>query len=68
MDTRAELRALIASHRLARRDVAGLLHVSLDSVHSWLRPPGNAASREPPRMAVELLRLRCIEREREPLP
>ena len=68
MDTRAELRALIASHRLARRDVARLLHVSLDTVHGWLRPIGNAASREPPRMAVELLRMRCIEREHVPLP
>jgi hypothetical protein len=55
--TQAALRAIITAHGYTRAQVAEILGVSVDTVHSWLRPPTNAAFRAMPVREVERLRL-----------
>ena len=51
------LREIMRERGLTRAQVARLLDVSLDTVHSWLRPPGNRAHR-----AMKAREIRGLER------
>ena len=39
---------------LSRKDFAEKMGVSVDTIHSWLRPEGGAAHRPAPEMAAKL--------------
>lgn len=64
MQLKRELREVIEANGLARQEVADLLHVSLATVHGWLRPVTSKASAPPPRMAIELLAIKAKAREK----
>lgn len=62
MQLKRELREVIDTHHLPLKEVAELLHVSLDTVKSWLKPTSTRSSNTPPRMAIELLAIKAKAR------
>lgn len=64
----ARLRALMREHKLTRAQVAEILgeaigeRVSVDTVHAWLRPPGNRAHRNMPSAKLRILELALATR------
>lgn len=58
MDRKALLRRLMEEARLTRARTAEVLHVSVDTVHSWLKPPSSRSSNPVPLWAIELLALK----------
>ena len=49
------LRALIKGAGITRQEAADLLHVSIHTLHAWLRPVTSKAANPTPMWAVELL-------------
>lgn len=62
MNNRDKLIALIADHKLERREVAEMLSVSKAEVDQWLLPRGAAGNAEIPSMAIELLEIKVRQR------
>lgn len=58
MNNRDRLIALLTDHRLERREIAQLLHVSRDTVDRWLAPRETHGREDVPEMAIELLELK----------
>jgi len=56
------LRALMKGAGLTRQQAADLLHVSLPTVHAWLRPATSKAANPTPLWAVELLALKTRQK------
>ncbi|UFW91038.1 hypothetical protein BjapCC829_21865 [Bradyrhizobium barranii] len=52
---RRQFRAMIEERGLTREHIAGLLHVSLDTLKAWLKPETAASSNPVPEWAIELL-------------
>lgn len=52
------LRSTIAAAGLSRLAAAKLLHVSINTVHAWLKPDGNKGANPCPGWAPELLDLK----------
>lgn len=50
-----ELKSIIKEAGLTRLQAAGLLHVSIETLHAWLKPPTSKSSNPCPLWAVELL-------------
>lgn len=62
MNNRDRLIDIILAHRLERRDVAELVHVSTDTVSRWLLPMESHHREDIPDMAIELLELKLAAR------
>jgi len=52
---RLQFRKMLEDRGLTREQAAELLHVSLDTMKSWLKPETTASSNPVPQWAVELL-------------
>ena len=52
---RLSFRQMIEDRNLTREQAAELLHVSVDTIKSWLKPETTASSNPVPEWAVELL-------------
>lgn len=63
MTNTERLRATMREHNLTRQAVADLLGralerpVSIETVHAWLKPPGNRSARNMPTEKLKLLQL-----------
>ena len=55
---RTRLKELAAEYALSPRRLAELTHVSIPTATAWLRPVDNAAAREIPEPALELLAMK----------
>lgn len=55
---RLALRSMMADRDLTREQTAEVLHVSFDTLKSWLKPETTASSNPVPEWAVELLALK----------
>jgi hypothetical protein len=58
-----EIRTMLKKHKLTREQAAGLLHVSLRTLHNWLAPVGTVNYRAMPLAAWELLLIKLGEKE-----
>ncbi|HTT07863.1 MAG TPA: hypothetical protein VMH34_03630 [Gammaproteobacteria bacterium] len=67
MNNRDQLIDLMAAHKLERRDVAELVHVTIDTVHDWLLPMESHGRVDIPDMAIELLTLKLAARGQPPV-
>lgn len=56
-----EIRDVLKKHGVTREKAAGLVHVSLKTMHGWLSPIGGKAHRAMPLSAWELLLLKLVE-------
>lgn len=63
--TQAALKAIIDAQNYSRAQLAEILGVSLDTVHSWLRPPDNVGFRAMPLRELERLHLKLKGSARE---
>lgn len=60
--TTTEFRELVRGCGLTRRDVAALIHCTERALATWMLPVGSKGHREPPAMALELLRIKLEAR------
>jgi len=51
-----EFRVIMVSAGVTVRRTSELLHVSIDTVKAWLKPPTSKSANAPPLWAIELLR------------
>jgi orotate phosphoribosyltransferase-like protein len=63
MNNRDRLIDLMVTHKLERREIAELLHVSPDTVGHWLLPVEAANREDVPDMAIDLLTMKLAARE-----
>lgn len=57
-----ELREMMVGFELSTQQTADLLHVSVDTVKSWLKPATSKSAYPTPLWAVELLRYKIFDR------
>jgi hypothetical protein len=57
---------LMTAHKLDRRDIATLVHVTRETVDRWLLPPEARTREAIPDMAIELLTLKLQRRDAPP--
>lgn len=68
MNRSDQLRALKRQYSLRQADIADICAVSLHTVLAWLRAPQSPAHREPPEMALRLIRLAAPHYQKPPTP
>ncbi|MBI4006578.1 MAG: hypothetical protein HY356_07895 [Gammaproteobacteria bacterium] len=68
MNNREKLIALIADHKLDRREIAELVKVKRETVDHWLASHESKHNEEMPDMAIELLELKLRDRTLVPPP
>lgn len=62
MNNADQLRAIMSEHKLKAKDVAKLIHVSVDTVRSWLVHSGAEKHRPVKYRDIDYLRLKIKEK------